>query len=103
MAHTVDWEYNFSKFVFEEMKSNIEYKKKDLFLMYPRFLQMIFDDKYPHIERMANTLDIKALGPNTFGLMKQARKAAKVEYEGKEPLEKFGRFSEIVEAKKHRR
>ncbi|KAL4564809.1 hypothetical protein LXL04_028880 [Taraxacum kok-saghyz] len=58
---------------------------------------MIFDDKYLQIERTADTLDIKALGPNTFGLMKQSRKAAKVAYQGTRPLEKFGRFAETVE------
>jgi hypothetical protein len=34
--------YNFSKFIFDNMLENIK-KKKHKFLMYPRFLQMIFD------------------------------------------------------------
>ena len=93
----MDWEFNFSKYVFEEMKSNILGKKKDLFVMYPRFLQMIFDARYPHIEQSSDTVDMKALGPSTFGLMKQSRKNSKVAYQGKKPLEKFGRFAETAE------
>ena len=88
----MDWDYNFSKFVFEEMKSNLVGKKKGLFLMFPRFLQMIFNEKYPQIERTLDTLDMKALGPNTFGLMKQSRKSTKVAYQGLKNLVKFGKF-----------
>lgn len=97
-ALAMDWDYNFSRYVFEEMQSNLQQKKKDLFLMYPRFLHMIFNEKYPSIERTPNTLDVKALGPNTFGLMKQSRKAARVAYKGLKELVKFGRFSEREEA-----
>nr|KAJ0204818.1 hypothetical protein LSAT_V11C500277750 [Lactuca sativa] len=70
----------------EEMKSSLQGKKKYLFVMYPRFLQMVLNEKYPQIERSSNTLDMKALGPNTFGLMKQSRKAAKVPYQGLKEL-----------------
>ncbi|CAI9274834.1 unnamed protein product [Lactuca saligna] len=41
-------------------------------------------------QRSSDTLDMKALGPNTFGLMKQSRKAIKVAYQGlKELVKKF--------------
>ncbi|CAI9279248.1 unnamed protein product [Lactuca saligna] len=56
---------------------------------------MIFNEKYPQIERSSNTLDMKALGPNTFGLMKQSRKAAKVAYQRLKELVKFGKFVEV--------
>ena len=63
--------------------------------MYPRFLQMIFDEKHSAIEREADTLDVKALGPNTFGLMKQSRKGTKLSFQGIKPLEKFRKFLDI--------
>nr|KAJ0228344.1 hypothetical protein LSAT_V11C100030670 [Lactuca sativa] len=91
----MDWDYNFTKFIYEEMKSNLMGKKKDLFLMYPRFLQMIFNEKYPQSERTSDTLDMKALGPNTFGLVKQSRKSTKVYYQGLTELVKFVKFFEI--------
>nr|KAJ0212500.1 hypothetical protein LSAT_V11C400178280 [Lactuca sativa] len=77
------------------MKSNLQGKKKDLFFMYPRFLQMILNEKYPQHERSSDTLDIKALGPNTFGLMKQSRKTTKVSYQGLKELVKFGKFAKV--------
>ncbi|CAI9303329.1 unnamed protein product [Lactuca saligna] len=36
VALAMDWDYNFSRFLFEEMKSSLHGKKKDLFLMYPK-------------------------------------------------------------------
>ena len=77
------------------MKSNLIGKKKDLFLMYLMFLQMIFNEKYPQIERLYDNLDMKALGPNTFGLMKKSRKDAKVTYQGVKELVKFGKFAKV--------
>nr|KAJ0207627.1 hypothetical protein LSAT_V11C500251310 [Lactuca sativa] len=38
---------------------------------------------------------MKSLGPNTFGLMKQSRKAAKVAYQGLKELVNFGKFAEV--------
>lgn len=73
-------------------------ERKDKFLMYPRFLQMIFNCKYPDLAKIGETLDLKSLDPNTFGLMKQNWKGTKVEFQGKYPLEKFGQFAEISDA-----
>ena len=58
------------------MKSNLNKLKKDIYAMYPRFLQMIFDAKYPEINKPEppNTFDMKTLGSRTFGLIKQSRK-----------------------------
>ncbi|XP_076917663.1 uncharacterized protein LOC143577820 [Bidens hawaiensis] len=65
-----------------------------MFQMYPRFLQMIFDSHYPELNRYVETLDLKAVGLNTFGLMKKSRKGAKVIYQGLHPLVIFGKFAE---------
>lgn len=96
-ALIMDWHYNYSKFVFHEMMSNLKGKKKEMFLMYPRFLQMIFDFHYPDLIKSVDTLDMKSMGPNSFGLMKQSRKGSKVVYQGLRALEKFGKFSETEE------
>ncbi|KAL8256366.1 hypothetical protein R6Q59_031433 [Mikania micrantha] len=40
-ALTMDWDFNWSRLVFEEMKKNLKGVKKEIFLMYPRFVQMI--------------------------------------------------------------
>lgn len=79
------------------MIGNMEGKRKDGFLMFPRFLQLIFNSKYPELERKGETLDLKSLGSNTFGLMKQNRKGKFIFY-GKYPLVKFGPFTEVSDA-----
>ncbi|CAI9284378.1 unnamed protein product [Lactuca saligna] len=94
----MDLDFNFSKFVFNEMKSNLEWKKKDVFLMYPRFLQMIIDDQHLDLERTVETLDTQSLGPKSFGLTKQNRKGSKIVFRGTNPLVKFGKFAENEEA-----
>ncbi|XP_076902463.1 uncharacterized protein LOC143557232 [Bidens hawaiensis] len=93
-ALIMGWNYNYSKFIFNEMMSNLRAKKKEMFLMYPRFLQMIFDSHYTDLVKSVETLDMKSMGLNSFGLMKQSRKGAKVVYMGLKPLVKFGRFAE---------
>ncbi|CAI9294423.1 unnamed protein product [Lactuca saligna] len=62
--------------------------------MYCRFLQILFDALRPELERNPDDLDVKSLGPNTFGLMKQVRKASKVVFKGTEALVKFGKSVE---------
>ncbi|KAM0071333.1 hypothetical protein Hdeb2414_s0001g00023881 [Helianthus debilis subsp. tardiflorus] len=39
--------FNYSKYVLEAMKRNVLGVRKDKFLMYPRFLQMILNARYP--------------------------------------------------------
>ena len=93
----MDWDYNFSKYIFEEMKSNLTRKKKDVYAMYPRFLQMIFDAKYPEIEKPKpyDTFDMKVLGSSSFSLLNQSRRDTTASFQGTRPLEKFGKFPEI--------
>ncbi|CAI9287501.1 unnamed protein product [Lactuca saligna] len=49
---------------------------------------------HPELERTPDTLDVKSLGPNTFGLMKQVRKASTVVLKGTKSLVKLGKFTE---------
>lgn len=91
VAVAMDWDYNFSKYVFDEMKSNMSGGRGKIpFLMYPRFLQTIFDEDYPDLERSGDIVDVKGLNPSTFSHMTTRRK--KDEFKGVQPLVKFGRF-----------
>ncbi|CAI9281841.1 unnamed protein product [Lactuca saligna] len=85
-------EFNFSKFILHELVLNIEGNKLDIFLMYPRFLQIIFNAMHPELQRGNETLDLKFVGPSAFGLMKKKR-GGKFILEGKFPLIKFGIFA----------
>ncbi|CAI9293704.1 unnamed protein product [Lactuca saligna] len=94
-ALAADFEFNFSKFIMNEMILNIEGSKRDKFRMYPRFLQIILNVTHPELQRGNDTLDFKSIGPSAFGLMKQKR-GGKFVFEGKFPLIKFGIFKEDV-------
>ncbi|KAF5788851.1 hypothetical protein HanRHA438_Chr09g0375521 [Helianthus annuus] len=61
--------FNYSKYIFESMKRNVKRVRKDKFLMYPRFLQMILSARYPELERSGNTLELKPMGPTCFGAL----------------------------------
>ncbi|KAM0031769.1 hypothetical protein Hdeb2414_s0017g00512821 [Helianthus debilis subsp. tardiflorus] len=47
VAQTLNHPYNFSKLIFEQMKSNLT---SDRWLMYTRFVQMLLDDLLPNLE-----------------------------------------------------
>ena len=91
IALTLDWEFNYSKMVFNEMVSNLDLKKKTKFLMYPRFVQMILSEKHPEIERSQESLDVKVLGTSSLNYMKQSiSNQDQQSFKGLHPLEKFG-------------
>lgn len=91
LASRVD--FNFSKFIQHEMILKVEGNKRDKFLMYPRFIQLILNVKHPEIKRGRETLDIKYVGSSAFGLMKQNR-SGKLNFVEIYPLIKFGIFAE---------
>ncbi|KAJ0576247.1 hypothetical protein HanOQP8_Chr05g0179691 [Helianthus annuus] len=64
---------NYSKYIFEGMKRNVTGVRKDKFLMYPRFLQMIFNARYLELVRSGNTLELKPMGPACFGALTPKR------------------------------
>ncbi|MFS7984015.1 hypothetical protein Hanom_Chr11g00981591 [Helianthus anomalus] len=47
-ALTLNIPYNFSKLIFEQMKTNLV---QDRFLQYPRFVQMLLDDQIPNLAK----------------------------------------------------
>ncbi|MFS7929998.1 hypothetical protein Hanom_Chr04g00339001 [Helianthus anomalus] len=67
--------------------------RKDKFLMYPRFLQMILNARYLELVRSGNTLELKPMGPVCFGTL-TPKKGTEKKFEGLIPLEKFGQFAE---------
>ncbi|MFS7999326.1 hypothetical protein Hanom_Chr12g01164741 [Helianthus anomalus] len=48
------WDYNFSAFIFDNIKKMLENPKKKVFMLYPRFIQMILDAKYPELVNSTN-------------------------------------------------
>ncbi|MFS7994584.1 hypothetical protein Hanom_Chr12g01107751 [Helianthus anomalus] len=88
--------FNYSKYVLEAMKRNVLGVRKDKFLMYPRFLQMVFNARYPELARSGNTLELKPMGPTCFGAL-TPKKGTEKKFEGLIPLEKFGQFAETEE------
>ena len=92
IALIMGWNYNYSKYIFNGMKANLEGVRKNMFLMYPRFLQMIFDSRYPQLHKTVNILDMKPMAPNSFGMVKAVRKKSKTEFQGLHQLEKFGQL-----------
>ncbi|CAI9294026.1 unnamed protein product [Lactuca saligna] len=92
-ALAAGFEFNFSKFIMNEMILNLEGSKRDKFWMYPRFLQIILNVNHAELQRGNDILDFKSIGPSAFGLMKQKR-GRKFVFEGKFPLIKFGIYKE---------
>ena len=90
-------DFNFSKFILDEFVVNINAITRDIFLMYPRFIQVFIDIQFPEMVKEGYTLDMKSLGPHIGGLIKQNCKG-KFVFQGKYPLVKFGKFAELNEA-----
>ncbi|KAJ0668770.1 hypothetical protein HanPI659440_Chr17g0693361 [Helianthus annuus] len=85
--------YNYSKYVFEGMKRNVIDVRKYKFVMYPRFLQMIFNARYSDLEKTGNTLDLKPMGPSCFGAL-TPKKGTTSKFKRRIVLDKFGQFAE---------
>ncbi|MFS7980350.1 hypothetical protein Hanom_Chr10g00938401 [Helianthus anomalus] len=85
--------FNFSKYIFEGMKRNVTGVRKDKFIMYQRFLQMIFNARYSDLTRSGDTLELKPMGPSCFAAL-TTKKGIEKKFEGLIPLEKFGQFAE---------
>ncbi|CAI9293663.1 unnamed protein product [Lactuca saligna] len=86
VALAVGFEFNFSKFIMNEMILNLEGIKRDKFCMYPRFLQIILNVTHPELERGNDTLNFKSIGPSAFGLMKQKRGGKTIHADGNEDI-----------------
>ncbi|KAJ0715485.1 hypothetical protein HanPI659440_Chr13g0501691 [Helianthus annuus] len=85
--------FNYSKYIFEGMKRYVIGVRKDKFIMYLRFLQMMFNACYPEMERSGNTLELKPMGPACLGAL-TTKKGIEMKFEGLILLEMFGQFAE---------
>ncbi|MFS8002038.1 hypothetical protein Hanom_Chr13g01197421 [Helianthus anomalus] len=74
------------------MKRDVTGVRKDKFLMYPRFLQMIFNARYPELVRSGSTFELKPMGPACFGAL-TPKKGIEKRLEGLILLDKFGQFA----------
>ncbi|KAL8260995.1 hypothetical protein R6Q59_025044 [Mikania micrantha] len=61
---------NFSKMIFLDMHANIKGKRKERFLTFPRFLQIVIDRKHPSLARTFGSLEIKRMRDDIFGYIK---------------------------------
>ncbi|MFS7894159.1 hypothetical protein Hanom_Chr00s001384g01681051 [Helianthus anomalus] len=96
MALVNEWDINFSAFIFDNMKKMLGDPKKKKFMLYPRFLQMIFDEKYPELVKGPNYINLKLMGPSCFENAYKNKRAKNHNFVGKFNLEKHGRFSNVV-------
>ncbi|KAL8209463.1 hypothetical protein R6Q57_006195 [Mikania cordata] len=73
VALSMNWGFNFSKFILNEMKGNLRGSRSERFMMYPKFLQMIFYERFPNLQRGVVTRDLRLLSEATFPLTTQNR------------------------------
>ncbi|KAF5789073.1 hypothetical protein HanXRQr2_Chr09g0366561 [Helianthus annuus] len=92
------WDYNFSAFIFDNMKKMLEDPKKKIFMLYPRFIQMILDERYPSLVKGSHCINLKPMGPGCFENACRNKRARHHNFEGLFPLEKHGRFADNVQA-----
>ncbi|KAM0041281.1 hypothetical protein Hdeb2414_s0011g00364531 [Helianthus debilis subsp. tardiflorus] len=92
------WDYNFSAFIFDNMKKMLEDPKKKIFMLYPRFIQLILDEKHPALVKGPNYINLKPMGPGCFENAYRAKRAKQHNFIGKFALKKHGRFSDVVPA-----
>ncbi|KAF5783128.1 hypothetical protein HanXRQr2_Chr11g0504311 [Helianthus annuus] len=93
-----EWDYNFSAFIFDNMKKMLEDPKKKIFMLYPRFIQMILDERYPSLVKGSNCINLKPMGPGCFENACRNKRAKHHNFEGLFPLEKHGRFADNAQA-----
>ncbi|MFS7968768.1 hypothetical protein Hanom_Chr09g00801391 [Helianthus anomalus] len=91
------WDFNFSAFIFDNMKKMLEDPKKKICMLYPRFLQMILDYRHPELVKGPNYINLKPMGPSCFKNACRNKRAKHHNFEGKFSLEKHGRFTDIVQ------
>jgi hypothetical protein len=70
--------YNISKYIFDAFSEQLGIHERYKFYMYPRFIQIILNHKYPNLAKNGGTLKLVTMGKRVFADMKSAKeKAAK--------------------------
>ncbi|MFS7966891.1 hypothetical protein Hanom_Chr09g00779281 [Helianthus anomalus] len=98
LALVNEWDYNFSAFIFDHLKKMLEDPKRKIFMLYPRFIQMILDEKHPELVKVPNYINLKPIGPGCFENAYRAKRAKQHNFVGKFDLEKYSRFGDVVPA-----
>ncbi|MFS7986616.1 hypothetical protein Hanom_Chr11g01012441 [Helianthus anomalus] len=80
------------------MKKILEDLKKKIFMLYPRFLQMIFDEKHSELVKGPNYINLKPMGPGCFDNAYHFKRVKQDNFVGNFDLGKHGRFVDIVSA-----
>ncbi|KAL8211093.1 hypothetical protein R6Q57_005530 [Mikania cordata] len=91
VALSLGMDFNYSKMIFLDMHSNIKGRRKERFLAFPHFLQIVINKRHPALVPTMGTLGIKRMRDEIFGYMKMNERGKK-QYTGERPLIKFGRF-----------
>ncbi|KAL8249527.1 hypothetical protein R6Q59_006395 [Mikania micrantha] len=92
MGHeALGMDFNYSKMIFRDMHANIKGKRKERFLAFPRFIQIVINKRHPNAVPTIGTLGIKRMREDIFSYM-MMNKRGKKQYVGERPLIKFGRF-----------
>ncbi|KAJ0805453.1 hypothetical protein HanPI659440_Chr02g0050151 [Helianthus annuus] len=76
----------------------LEDPKKKIFMLYPRFIQMILHNKHPKLVKGPNYINLSPIGPSCFENAYRNKRAKHHNFEGKFSLEKHGRFVDILPA-----
>ncbi|MFS7919114.1 hypothetical protein Hanom_Chr03g00209061 [Helianthus anomalus] len=80
------------------MLVNVKTLNEKYWYMFPRFIQMILEKKYPKLLVIVKTYDVKMMNHLVFTWINQkSRENVGIKYQNKRNLEKFGAFSEIQE------
>ncbi|KAF5766424.1 hypothetical protein HanXRQr2_Chr15g0715221 [Helianthus annuus] len=75
----------------------LEDPKKKIFMLYPRFIQMILDERYPSLLKGPNYINLKPMGPGCFENACRNKRAQHLNFEGLYALEKHGRVADDVQ------
>ncbi|MFS7904976.1 hypothetical protein Hanom_Chr01g00042351 [Helianthus anomalus] len=79
------------------MRKMLEDPKKKIFMLYPRFIQMILDERYLALVKGPNYINLKPMGPGCFENACRNKRAKHRNFEGRYALEKHGRFVDNVQ------
>ncbi|KAL8205540.1 hypothetical protein R6Q57_009091 [Mikania cordata] len=91
VALTLGLEFNFSKMIYNELYDNFMGRKKEKFLAFPRFIQIIINKRHKNLIPPVGMLVQKKMPYDIFSYMVMNKKGKKM-FVGDRPLEKFGRL-----------
>ena len=66
VALVLNGPFNFSQVIFQLMVRQIECKENERFLLYPRFLTMVFDRKLPELTKTGSPIRISVMNKRIF-------------------------------------